>query len=65
MPDVAILYGIHARTNKTDCLLEQPSRLILNSIVHAAPSSELENSDIEYYYVQNAPIVGYDLIGML
>ena len=32
--------------------------------MHAASSFELEGSDVEYYYGQNAEIVGYDVIGM-
>ncbi len=48
-------------------------RIILDAFDHGlrnfpelpvALSSELEGSDIEYYYRQNAEIADYDLIGM-
>lgn len=64
MPDVALLYDINASTNKRDYLLEQPSSLVPNSIMHAPPSSILEGRDIEYYYRQTAKIADYDLSGM-
>ena len=62
------------RSVKPDGYVKYNGRIILDPFDHGlrnfpelpvALSSELEGSDIEYYYRQNAEIADYDLIGML
>ena len=62
------------RSVKPDGYVKYNGRIILDAFDHGlrnfpelpvALSSELEGSDIEYYYRQNVEISDYDLAGML
>ena len=74
-PDILFqIYNHNIRYVKPTGYVKHNGRIILDAFDHGLRdfpelpvvlSSELEGSDIEYYYRQNGEITDYDLIGML